>query len=217
METKNRNYKSVSWFYDWLSLVYSAGKISVAKNSQITELQENNKVLYVGAGSGNEAAIAVQYGCSITCIDIAPTMIERAQKMFYKKKLTAEFICEDIIMHNRLSYYDVITANFFLNIFSEDMVKTLLKHLATLIKPGGKLLIADFALPQGNTVSKISQKIYFRIANRFFSKLGLAPIHPIYDYAKYFNQCGLRLVKTTYFPITRWGPSGYMSITAVRI
>ena len=217
METKNRNYNRVSWFYDWLSLIYSAGKISAVKNSQITELQKGNKVLYVGAGSGNEAAKAGHYGCNIICIDIAPSMIERAKKAFCRNKIKAEFICGDITMHNRLDYYDVITANFFLNIFSEDIVQTLLKHLTKLIKPGGKLLIADFALPQGNRASKISQKIYFRIANRFFSKFGLAPLHPIYDYPKYFNRCGLRLVKTTYFPITKWGPSGYMSITAMRI
>jgi ubiquinone/menaquinone biosynthesis C-methylase UbiE len=65
-------------------------------------------------------------------------------------------------------------------------MQKVLHKLISFLKPGGRLLVADFALPQGNMLSKSFQRFYYRTANVFYWLLGLAHLHDIYDYKSYF-------------------------------
>ena len=216
MDTKSKSYNTVAWFYEWLGHSYSLGKGKASKASQVLEMAEGDKVLFVGVGGGDDTLVACKKGIKATCIDIAPSMIERSQKRLNRAGLSAEFICCDIMEHNRKGYYDVVTANYFFNIFPESVVDNILSHIASLIKPGGKLMIADFALPHGNFLEKEGQIIYWYIANYFFHFLGLAPIHEIYDYAKFFPGHNLEFKEKYHFKLFKYGPSGFDSIVAIR-
>lgn len=213
---KLNNYDSVAWFYEQLSSVYSGGQIKAAKLSQIPELAKGDKVLYPGVGSCEDAVEAARQGAEVTCIDIAPKMLENGKKSFDKAGVSGEFICSDIMKHDRIEYYDAVAANFFLNVYSEKEMKLILTHLTSLIKPGGKLLIADFALIEGNTFQKIVQSINYRVATGFYWLFGIEAIHPVYDYKKYFGELGLTLKNTKKFRFYKIGPDAYQSITAVK-
>lgn len=216
MDTTHRNYNSVALFYEQVAGIFSFGKIWEVKASQVYDMRDGSKALYVGVGTGEDAILAGHRGINITCIDIAPAMIEKAKIKFKDEGLTGEFICGDVSKHDRPGYYDTVTANFFLNIFTEDEVKYFMSHLVKFIKPGGKFMIADFSLPHGGFFSRITQGLYYKSANRFFRRLGLAPFHPIYDYAKLFPEFGLELDNVKHFPLFKCGPSGFDSITAIR-
>ncbi|MDY6833615.1 MAG: class I SAM-dependent methyltransferase [Chloroflexota bacterium] len=216
--TNKRDYGSVAWFYEHLSCLYSAGRIRQAKVSQVNELRPGDKVLYVGMGAGEDAVIAAQHGSDITCIDLSPEMIARTRRKFDSAHLAAEFICCDVMTYNRTGSYDVVIANFFLNIFDELAMKEVLAHLVSLLKPGGKLMIADFApVKEGLSPLRIIHYVYYWLAIGFYWILRLEPLHPVYDYTSYFAELGLARLQVRFFGLDKLGLVPYCSITAVRI
>jgi demethylphylloquinol methyltransferase len=197
--TTKWNYNGAAPFYELLASLYSMGLMNRTKLSQITEVSRNDKVLFAGVGPGKDAVLAGKKGAAITCIDLASDMLDLCKQKFLREGLAAEFICGDVMRHNRLAHYDVTIANFFLNIFPESIMLEVLHHLSSLLKPGGKLLIADFAPIQGNPLARCFQTLNYRIANIFYWLLRMAPLHPIYDYPTYFERANLSLLSVTNF------------------
>lgn len=216
MKLKEKNYNSVAWFYQQLSQVYSGGQIKAAKLSQIPEINSGDKVLYPGVGSCEDAVEAAKKGAEVTCIDVAPKMLENGKKDFEKEGVKGEFICTDIMEHDRKEYYDAVAANFFLNVYGEEEMKSILTHLVSLIKPGGKLLIADFSLIEGNFFERTLQSINYRMATGFYWLFRIEAIHPVYDYTSYFPELGLTLKYINKFKLMKIGPYVYQSINAVK-
>jgi ubiquinone/menaquinone biosynthesis C-methylase UbiE len=116
-----------------------------------------------------------------------------------------------------LAYYDVIVANFFLNIFSESTKQSVLAHLATLLKPGGRILIGDFSYPRGGLAVKIFQRVYFNLSMFSFWMAGGTTLHPIYDYPQYFKAANLRTLSVRRFTVSAFFPASFETITAVKM
>jgi ubiquinone/menaquinone biosynthesis C-methylase UbiE len=206
----------MAWVYESLGQLYSGGKIYVAKASQIQEMRRGDAVLYVGVGPGEDAVLAGQLGAEVTCIDIAPKMLHKVEKRFLAAGATVGLVCGDVLTYNPSEKYDVVVVNFFLNVFAERPMQAMLTHLATLVKPGGKLLISDFASPHGGWIARKFQAWYWGVTNLFYYLLGLCAWHPIYDYPNYFEPAGLVLHGVQTFRVGRFGPRGFSAITAMR-
>ena len=208
-----RSYEPVAWFYDRAAALYSAGQIAAAKRSQVALMASGDRVLCVGVGGGEEVASAARAGVALTCVDLAPSMLRRVATRLASDGLSAELIRGDIRRHDRLGYYDIVTANFFLNIFDESEMVEMLGHLARLVRPGGKVLIADFAPAEGSWLTRAAHEAHYQLGLTAFWLLGLTPRHPIYDYRQYFAGAGLTLAGRRRF---RLGPASFVSLTAER-
>jgi ubiquinone/menaquinone biosynthesis C-methylase UbiE len=211
---RGRSYTAVASIYETLAACYSAGRIAAAKRAQLAEMRPGDQVLYVGVGAGEDAAQAARLGVRLTCIDLSSAMLARLEAKLGDRH--AEIICGNAFDHHRTGYYDVVTANFLLNCLSEPVMNQMLAHLSTLLRPGGKLLIADLALPQGIFLARMAQRAYGRFANLAFRMLGLAPLHAIYDYRRALADCHLRCVRSVSFRLFGFGPVAYETLTAVR-
>jgi demethylphylloquinol methyltransferase len=214
------NYDGMAWVYDPLDSIYSLGQINAAKISQITHLSPGDRVLYVGVGTGADALAAARRGARVTCVDLSPPMLKRAKARFTRAGLTAEFICADVFEHGPAMDYDAVAVNFFLNCFSESAMRKAMGSLVGLLKPSGKLMIADYAYPRGNWLMRLPQAIYWRIPNVFLWAVsfgGLGALHPIYDCSSYFPELGLETESIEYFRPLRVGPWAYYSIIANRL
>ena len=179
----------------------------------MAHLSPGESVLYVGVGTGDNALAAARAGARVTCIDLSPAMLKRAEARFTRAGLTGDFICADALEHHPVEGYDAVALNFFLNFFSEGSMQRALARLAGLVKPGGKLMIADYAYPRGNWLVRLPQVIYWRITNVFFwavSLGGFGALHPIYDYVSYFPALGLETESIEYFRPLRVGPVGLL-------
>jgi ubiquinone/menaquinone biosynthesis C-methylase UbiE len=179
-------------------------------------MRPDDHVLYVGVGPGEDAVLAGQLGAKVTCIDIAPNMLRQVEQRFRTVGRPVHTICADVLSHPQTGEYDVVVVNFFLNVFAENAMATMLAHLASLVKPGGKLLISDFIAPRGGRISCAVQAWYWRVTNLFYFLLRLCAWHPIYDYPRYFPAAGLEFRNIQRFPLGRFGPEGFCAITAVR-
>lgn len=112
--------------------------------------------------------------------------------------------------------FDAVVANFFLNVFSRPVTESVLARLAGLIRPGGKLLIADFAPVRGNLVPRVLHRAYYGTGNFLYWMKGLCALHPIYAYADYYPQLGLKLHHTRHFRIFRRGPWIFQTTVALK-
>ena len=144
-DTASRSYQFVARTYDGLAHIDSFGRIRAVKASQVPELATGDQILYAGVGSGEDAVLAAQRGAAVTCLDLAPGMLDRARHRFRRAGMTAEFVSGDVMEHHPDTGYDAVAANFFLNIFPEPVMERVLGWLVELTRPGGKVMIADYA------------------------------------------------------------------------
>ena len=210
------SYNGIAWIYESLGELYSGGQIFAAKNSQLAQMRPGDAVLYAGVGPGEDAVLAGQLGAKVTCIDVAPKMLQKVESRFRTAGIQARMICSDVLDHRLIEHYDLVVVNFFLNVFAEDAMSGMLTHLASLVKPGGKLLIADFIAPSGNRMARAGQALYWGITNLFYYLMRLCAWHPVYDYPRYFTAAGLEFQEIKQFRVGRFGPQGFCAITAVR-
>ena len=77
-----------------------------------------------------------------------------------------------MLRHERPGHYDTVVANFFLNVFTEPVMEAVLARLATMLKPGGKLLIGDFSYPRGWITTRAMQRAYYYLSMFSFWLLG---------------------------------------------
>ena len=211
------SYGPVAGFYDWLAAFYSRGQIGASKQGQLEVIESGDRVLYAGVGCGADALLAARFGAHVTGVDLAPEMLERLAKQFAREDLEAELICGDVASHKPVELYDVVVANYFLNLFDVERAREMLRHLAELVRPGGTLLLTDFALPEGGPVARAITEIYYRPVNWIAWALGLCALHPILDYARLVEPMGFRIDTERRFPVLLGANPAYISIVARRV
>ncbi len=220
MNSKNklsRNYDRAAWFYEKSAKLYSTNQIRASKRDQIKEICPGDKVLFLGVGAGEDAIMAARHGAQVTCIDISQKMLDRVQLKLDELELSAELICQSALEHDRFAYYDVCCANYFLNVFREQPMKEMMNYTARLVRSGGKYMIADVALAQGNLLAKAFNIAYLKFAMASYWLLGLVPFHKNYDYPANFSEAGLEFERVAYFRYARVGPVVFQNIVATRI
>lgn len=199
------SYDRFAWCYEWIASVISLGAIPRVKASQVVALEPGQRVLYVGVGAGEDALLAARRGVDVTCLDLSRPMLRRVAKRLDNAGLKAELVHDDILDHTISAPYDAVVANFVLNVFSEETLVVVMRHLASLLAPGGRLLIADFTPPGRNPARRLLYAAYYRPINWLAWALRLCALHPIYDYSDYLDVTGLRLIARSPQPLWRHG------------
>ena len=113
----------------------------------IAEVGPGLSVLDLGCGTGTLVAMAAARGASVTGIDADPQMLARAAPKV--AGLDARFIegYTTAVELPDASFDVVISSLFFHHLRTEDKRATL-ERAARWLKPGGRLVIADFARPR---------------------------------------------------------------------
>lgn len=207
-------YKWMGHVYDLLSSVYSGGRIDDCKDAMLDRLRPDDTALFAGVGHGRDAIKAAQRDARITVVDLSPTMLEKFSNHSapYTFKHPIRRLHEDILKVPVDEQYDMVFANFFLNVFPRDQMDAVVKHLAALAKPGGYVVVGDFAYPCGNMLMRSIQDLYWYIAVSLFYLVTRNAFHPIYNYPAYLEKHGLVISDTRYFPLL--GLKAYWSVLA---
>ncbi|MEZ6095914.1 MAG: class I SAM-dependent methyltransferase [Pirellulaceae bacterium] len=188
-----KNYDRAAWFYEISAAIFSAGKIRASKKYAVSQLMPGESVLFLGVGSGEDAVMAAERGATVTCIDLSQKMLDVLAVKLKARNLNAELICGDVFKYSPNQPFDAVCANYFFNIFLFDDLNRVIAYTVTLLRPGGKLLIADVARSQGNLVFRAFNIIYLKLAMVSFWILGLVPLHRNYDYRPLLHENGLTI------------------------
>ncbi|MDO3720933.1 class I SAM-dependent methyltransferase [Marinobacter sp. chi1] len=196
-------YKYIGPLYDFLSSIYGGEAIHNCKRAMLTPeyVQPGDKVLIAGVGHGKDAIRAAEIGADVTVVDISETMLKKLEAAFAKHPddLKVRVVHADILKFEEFERYDMVIANFFLNVFGEDFMRKLLSHLVRCVKPGGSFVIGDFSYPSGNLLARAAQKLYWYTAAVIFYFASDNAVHEIYNYPVLMEAEGLGIKDTRRF------------------
>jgi demethylmenaquinone methyltransferase/2-methoxy-6-polyprenyl-1,4-benzoquinol methylase len=196
-------YKLVGPIYDWLSAFYSGKSIHKCKIAMLDRLQPGDRVLFAGVGHGRDAVYAASRGAEVTVVDLSETMLKKFQANLAKEGVQATIrqVHSDIMLVEEFECYDMVVANFFLNVFHEDMMVKVLQHLIRLGKPGARVVVGDFSFPTGNVLSRLVKTLYWYGAVGFFWLFAGNAFHNIYNYPAWMKQLGLRIQEQKHYKL----------------
>ena len=217
-ETEHSQYGKTSWFYQQASHIYSGGQIRASKKWQLQWLKPQQHILYVGAGQGEDVIMAAKAQLRVTVIELSPQMLNGLRKRLKKENLEARvtLICGDAFKHEPSSLYDAVAANYFLNVFSEKTMQSMVAKLLSFVKPAGLLLIADFAPASPKPVTRVFQKVYYFAALLAFHFIANNPVHPLYDYEDLLSHRKLECLAKQKFPLFGFGPKWYQALALIK-
>ncbi len=188
-------YKYIGPLYDFLSSIYGGESIHDCKRAMLTldHVKPGDKVLIAGAGHGKDAIRAAEIGAEVTVVDISETMLKKLEEGFRKQpgNLTVRVVHADVLKFEEFEQYDMVIANFFLNVFYQDFMLKLLNHLVKCVKPGGAFVIGDFSFPTGGRLKQTIQKGYWYTAAIIFYFASDNAVHEIYNYPELMKAEGL--------------------------
>lgn len=211
------SYGPIAGSYDWLAAVYSRGRIAASKLEQLDVIERGDRVLYAGVGRGEDAVLAARSGARVTAIDLAAEMLERLSKQLLRENLESELICGDVSNHRPDAFYDVVVANYFLNLFDAERAAEMLGYLGELVKPGGALLLTDFALPRGGPLARAVTELYYRPVNWIAWAFGFCALHSILDYESLIESTSFRIRSARRLPVLFGANPAYVSIVLHRV
>jgi hypothetical protein len=211
-------YAFVGHFYEFSSRLYSGGAIPECRDAMLEgHIKPGDKVVFAGAGYGWDAVKAAQLGADVTVVELSPTMISKFQGTIRKagaEKLKIRIVESDIMKFNELATFDMVVANFFLNVHSRDLMLRIFSHMSKLGKTGSYFVIGDFELPSGNVFTRLVKHAYYFLANVAFWLVAGNAMHFIYDYPDIMKSLGLELHKTKHQSL--FGINFYNSLLAIK-
>ena len=220
MKFDSYSYGPVAAVYDGVAAVYSLGQIGRSKRYALDFIGPEDHVLFAGVGCGDEALEAAAAGCRVTAIDLSPEMLQRFSERLTRVNLDANLITGDVSEHRPDERYDVVVANYFLNLFEAERAAAMIEVIVGLLRPGGRLVVADFARPTEGVWARFVSAMYYRPVNAIAWMLRLCAWHPILDYSVLLSVPGLRVHSMCRFPVAAAMPArgpAFVSIVAERI
>lgn len=198
-------YKVIGPIYDMLSTLYSGKSILKCKTAMLTEstVGPGTKVLFAGVGHGRDAIRAAELGADVTVVDLSETMLRKFEDVRKEQSPNVQVrkAHSDILKFDEFDQYDMVIANFFLNVFDEQTMVGVLQHLIKLGKPGAKVVVGDFAYPTGNLVARSFKKLYWYAALSLFCLLAGNAFHEIYNYPEHMRKLGLKVADPQHFKL----------------
>lgn len=195
-------YWLVGFQYELSGTLYSLGRIPRCKSAMLKHLKTDDKVLVAGVGHGTEAIEASKLGADVTAVDLSETMLEHFRRRISKENPSGDIkaVHDDIFNIKDTGQYDMVIANFFLNVFSKTRVVEVANHLGSLVKPGGYFVVGEFVLP-GQGWRGLLQRLNWYFAITFYSLTTEAVFHPVWDYPALVEGSGCKIQDIEYFKI----------------
>jgi demethylmenaquinone methyltransferase/2-methoxy-6-polyprenyl-1,4-benzoquinol methylase/phosphoethanolamine N-methyltransferase len=147
-------------YYDFVTNMMTLGQARRLRKTTVDQalIRPGNSVLDVGCGTGEVTLLAktrAKQG-SVYGIDPAPEMIAVARKKASRKGLEIDFrvgVIEALPFAD--SSIDVVTSSLMMHHLPQDLKERGLVEIYRVLKPGGRLLIADFTRPTGSFLNHL--------------------------------------------------------------
>jgi ubiquinone/menaquinone biosynthesis C-methylase UbiE len=106
----------------------------------------------VGCGTGALAVRLARQGCYITGIDISPRMLAQAAERVRAEAMESQVVFQelgavDLDTGFPDASFDVVVSTLVLSELSEDEIEYTLQEIGRILRPKGKLMVADEVMP----------------------------------------------------------------------
>ncbi|NWN92574.1 class I SAM-dependent methyltransferase [Marinobacter adhaerens] len=198
-------YRYIGPVYDFLSNLYSGKNIHRCKVAMLDleTVKPGDRILFAGVGHGRDALRAAELGADVTVVDLSETMLRKFREAHEAEAphLNIRHVHSDIMKVAELGQYDMVVANFFLNVFDEAMMEQVLEHLIHLGKADARIVVGDFCYPTGNIFSRAFKKLHWYTAVFTFWLFANNAFHKIYNYPEHMRRLGLEVTEKKHFKL----------------
>lgn len=168
-------YRLVGPSYDALTRLASGRAIHHCRLWALEAITAKSRVLFCGAGHGTDVVAARACGARVTVVELSSAMVAQLRRHLTAAGLQEGpelTVVEGDAFHWTESGYDVVVANFFLNVFPPDGEDAMRRHLCERLADDGTLVVGDFAFPRGGGVLGamlgVVQRLHWLTALVFF-------------------------------------------------
>ncbi len=182
-------WDKVSPLYDFNEIFFNGDVYENMIYEACSYISSDMEVLEIGGGTGAISLAAADIAKLVVCTDLSTDMLRRA---FVKAKRTGlsnvRFkTCSAVQLPFRDDRFDCVIAANIIHLL-EDPSKAITEAMRVL-KPGGKLLLPNFATDQSGAASKVLIKLYRAIG--FAPKRTFTPE----SYEDFLKNCGLENIR----------------------
>ena len=174
--------------------ILTLGKLESAYDRLTSHIEEGQRVLDLGCGTGALTLRAAMKGAKVKGIDINPQMLDIARGKIVEANLASKVeVCEMGVGElgaERRESYDVVMGGLCLSELTEDELTYALRQVKEILKPAGLLLIADEVRPK--SISKLMLNWLIRLPLVVFTYLiTQATTKPVMDLPEKIQGAGL--------------------------
>ncbi len=193
--------------YEGLERTIFSGLLTRARNACLSDLGEADAILILGEGDGRFLLSLLTHHprAHVTVLENSAGMIRRAEA---RVRAHLPDACARVTWWHQdalttplpAAHYDAVVTLFFLDVFSETMLRLLVPNLSRSLKPGGRWLVTDFAAP--HTLSGWVQpysRVLVALMYTFFRFQTALPAKTVVPPQPFLQACGLEPVRTQNF------------------
>lgn len=192
--------------YDVSVRLLTGGRIDRIKNEIAERIGAGDVVLDIGCGTGSLAIKCVERGARVTGIDISESMLAECRKNLKRTGNEGRVaIIKDSVTNLRTHFepesLDAIVSTMVVGELSRPYLEYIFRECREILKPGGRLLVADEVWPEGAIA-----RILFRIVMTImwvpqFAILRRA-FFPIKDLRGIIEKAGFEIVSKRSYPFS---------------
>lgn len=184
--TGSDRYRFAAPIYDLATAGWSGGAIWETRARALDLAAPGVRMLVPGAGTARLAVEAACRGAAVVVAERSPAMASRARRRIARAGVSVD-LHELDVRDLAVAYpFDVIVAEHFLNVFPPDEMSAMRDHLIGRLRPGGTLVIADFApIDAGASgLARAAQRLHHVLPLGGCALLTGNAMHPIYDHGR---------------------------------
>ncbi|MCL7453720.1 MAG: class I SAM-dependent methyltransferase [Anaerolineae bacterium] len=137
--------------YDRGMQILTLGRLERVKRDVTSRVTAGEAVLDLGCGTGALAARLARKGAQVTAVDTSPAMLEQAAGRLRQEGLASRVVLRELGVAELDAFeeesFGAVTSTLLFSELSDDEIDYALAECRRLLRPGGRLLVADEVLP----------------------------------------------------------------------